>query len=715
ESQTQGLTYTYNVSVSNIGKSVSVAAALDFSDNGSTVETISLPALQPGETSEHTVTWSGSGKAGSHQLVFDADKTGTVKEYSESNNQLTIDEEVPVVFYKLEVDPVIWPANSQMTIITRLVNNQETTASLTLDLSIANDGTGETIFQRTRIEEISAFGSKSVSDPFDTGVYPAGDYTLSQSLSADNVDLSETVSVRIETTKALNATLELLPASIPSDTAIDVELTMNLENTGNVPLEDETITMDVFHKESESVVKTVGFPFTLPLTGQTVEKKIVPLNLIEGNYEVRLKYLDEIVTTADLSAAGGLEKEKGINIRPRGLIMNLYPMASHSVEEEFMSGIFSSLGHEYEIGAKSQDGFIRLHKGHSNITVILGNLTGPTPWKELKERVWSGEGLIVWRYKAFNSDLWTDILGVKTKLIPSGDRETGVQLLASELNNAGDLQLPQVSTLQLTKERDDVQIIARTTVKQYPVMTYRKYGSGHIIVVSIPMAFQSGGSEVLQLFANAVSLFSKDVYTQSDLTRVLPVRFTLTNQTAESKLFTIKELLPYGVEGYDFNPLPLDPADPDSGDEFKWNLDIPSGGTLGLSYWLTLPDQIDSHDITTEVYDGDTKQDEITLTLEVGQTVLSRIDELVVEIDSVVAAGDDAVNLGKAKDHLQSLRNRGIDTDSLTKINANLDDAVKACYYFGLVENVDVSVLRSKTIAIMRIMGRKHSWPNTTS
>ncbi|MCP5047739.1 MAG: hypothetical protein GY940_11250, partial [bacterium] len=66
----------------------------------------------------------------------------------------------------------------------------------------------------------------------------------------------------------------------------------------------------------------------------------------------------------------------------------------------------------------------------------------------------------------------------------------------------------------------------------------------------------------------------------------------------------------------------------------------------------------------------------------------------------------DATYLGKARDHLQSLRNRGGDT--LTQVNANLEDAVRACYNLSLVENIDVSLLRAKAAMIMRVTGRRH-------
>jgi len=76
------------------------------------------------------------------------DKSNAVKEFSESNNRIEITEEVPALFYSLEVEPLIYPANANITIITRLINNRETPLPLTLDLSLTNDETGNIIVQR---------------------------------------------------------------------------------------------------------------------------------------------------------------------------------------------------------------------------------------------------------------------------------------------------------------------------------------------------------------------------------------------------------------------------------------------------------------------------------------------------------------------------------------------------------------------------------------
>jgi hypothetical protein len=98
-------------------------------------------------------------------------------------------------------------------------------------------------------------------------------------------------------------------------------------------------------------------------------------------------------------------------------------------------------------------------------------------------------------------------------------------------------------------------------------------------------------------------------------------------------------------------------------------------------------------------------RDEISITFEVSQTVLSRIDELIVDIESMNAAGSDARFLRKAVNKLQKIRYRI--GDRLSQHLVNLLDSVEAANNLGSVKTIDVSLQRLKTQDIMIIMGRR--------
>jgi len=131
------------------------------------------------------------------------------------------------------------------------------------------------------------------------------------------------------------------------------------------------------------------------------------------------------------------------------------------------------------------------------------------------------------------------------------------------------------------------------------------------------------------LSLNTIARFSQDIYTVSELTRLLPLELSLKNESTEAKILKIKTFLPYGVEAFDFKPKP------EEGEELKWAITIPAMSTETISYWIKLPDQVNTFEIKTELYDEDTKLDEVSISFEVTQTVLNRLDELIMELEMI--------------------------------------------------------------------------------
>lgn len=718
--ESQGLDYTYTLSVGNSGQTAAPATSLTFCDNDATLTTLSVPTLLPGAFHQAVVTWTGSGKAGIHEFVFTADSASTVKEFNESNNTLTFTEEIPLLFYSLEVDPTIWPANTPVTILTRLINNQPTPAVLTLNMNITNDDTGQTVFQRNQPETLSAFASKTVSDTFETGVYPAGSYTLSQNISGEGVDLFKDISVYIQATKALSANLTLQPVTVSANAPADVELSMNLENTGNVPLENEILFIEVFNIQSQETVHSEEFLVNLPIAGHSNEIKVLSLTLDEGQYEVRLRYQETQIAMAPLTVIGGIEKEKTLDIRPRVLIMNLHQTGGGNTGSatglQFIIQLLTAYHVNYDTGMGQSDAMVKLHKGYSNITWMLGNLTGQKELDELSQRVWSGDGLIVVRDKADSSQGWSQFLGVKVKQTSAKKRETQLDLLPSSsplhphYQLSGQVTLIKAQDLQLEVTASDVHVVAQTPANQSPVITYRPYGHGHILVLSVPLDFSGGTGEISQLFFNAVNLFSKDVYggTGSDISRLQPIRLNLTNQTSSSRDVNLEEILPYGVDSYDFDPAPQ--ADPSGEGKLKWTITVPGSSETPLTYWLRLPDQIGGYEIISRFYTGDwaTVEEDVPLTFEVTQTMTGRIDELLTSLDTLEVNGSDSGNLRKAKEYLQKIRSRGIDSDMLSHLEKNVEDAAQASVYLSLIQSADVNTQRLAVTYLMRMLARKH-------
>ena len=76
---------------------------------------------------------------------------------------------------------------------------------------------------------------------------------------------------------------------------------------------------------------------------------------------------------------------------------------SRSSQVEFLTNLLQIQEIEYETGHRILDSYLKLHKGHSNVNIVLGNLMGRNLGNELQERVWRGEGLILACDKPINS------------------------------------------------------------------------------------------------------------------------------------------------------------------------------------------------------------------------------------------------------------------------------------------------------------------------
>jgi hypothetical protein len=433
-------------------------------------------------------------------------------------------------------------------------------------------------------------------------------------------------------------------------------------------------------------------------------KKAMVLNLVEGQYEVRLKYLDNVIVTAELTVAAAIKPEKTINVKPRVLVMNLQ---SHFDSAAFLSNIFHAAEIEYEVAQGVLESYFQFHKGYANVNIILGSTLGRKWRDELKDRVWRGEGLVLIANNPINAPDMTEWLGVSVSPFNGKNKadESIIETLPGDLSGGGQVELVEKNRLIIEKKNTDVVIVGQTQQKKQPVMTYRKYGNGHILVIAMPVGltvYKSGGEMIAHLLVNAVNLFSSDIYTLSTLTRLLPVGISLRNEGSEEKNLTVKEVLPYEVEGKDYSPALEDTGDEN---EIQWNIKVPGGATETISYWLKLPDQAGTFEIKTEIYEGETKLEEVSLNLDVSQAVLSRIMDMIVELEALELSGQDAGAIERAKVCLENIRNRAV--GSVSDHLMNLHDAVQAVESIGSVVSVDVSPLRLKAGDIMIIMGRR--------
>ncbi|MCP4149766.1 MAG: hypothetical protein GY757_18620, partial [bacterium] len=387
----------------------------------------------------------------------------------------------------------------------------------------------------------------------------------------------------------------------------------------------------------------------------------------------------------------------------------------------FVETLLQNNSISYETANGTLEAMMKLHKSHHNILILAGNLRGKQLRREIRERVWGGEGLIIFYDKASGAPHWTRILGVRSKSVPAAQREKFIRVKGSVFGGAGEIVLAEKSKYRLELKADDVQVLAETAAAKHPLVTYRKYGRGDILVVAMPLNIAEGSACLAQVLTGAAALFSRDVYANAGLTRHLPVEITLKNTDTASgpgKLVTVKEILPYGVEAYGFTPEPL-PAEPGTTGQLTWDITVDGSNPVKINYWLRLPDQVDTYNITSEIYENERKSEELELTLEVASTVESCLDGLIMELQALDIPGRDKRFVGKAIKRLRHLQiilagqtgsgagQTGSGSGQFLQLIHGLYDTIAAADALNNAGSADIPRQRLKVGAIMRILGRR--------
>ena len=573
-----------------------------------------------------------------------------------------------------------------------MINNTENSLALQLHLTLTHNASSLNVLTRDKAITLSPYTTKLETDIFNTGTYPVGDYTLRQTASSALGELSEELSVLIEASKVIGGTMTLTPATVAAGAESQVSVQLALRNNGNVALENEPLTITVTDNENQETVKSEAMTVTLALGESKTVVRDLALNLAAGVYTVSLQHLENVVAQAELTAANGLDKDKAVSSRARLLLMNLLAF-QYRQQKDVIKAILNAAQVSYQDTANIIESYLHYQQGEHNINVLFGKLPAPYLQKEIRERVYRGEGLIQIVDNPANDAIMDDLGGVRARNLSMPQREKDVTVPAGLLGNGGAMVLKDKCKLALEILAGDVQVVAETKSGKKPLVTYREYGRGKVLTVCLPLEFTAGGEVFAQLLLNAVSLFNRDVFSASDLARVMPLALRIRNNTNADKVFRVQELIPQKAVGYGYTPQPL------SGEGIKWDVNLQVNEEKLIGYWLQLPDAIGTFDIKSEIYDGQQKIDETLLTFEVLQKVVDRVVEVIAEIN---ASGDTQAK--KALAPLNRIKNRSGD-DALTLL-LNLNDAIQATDLVGRSPSDEAELWRRQLQNVMLAYGR---------
>lgn len=685
-----GLDITYKVQVINQGKTPSTESTLVHKVDDTTLTTKPIPSLAPNQTLELTLPWNARGQAGDHEVAFIADPGNQLKEFNEENNIALIEESIPELFFDLKIEPITWAAHTDTSIIARLINNKETDASFNLDMTITSDSSGLPVYQQQGTTALTAFQQKIITRHFNTAVTPAGSYTITSTVSNDTTNITRELPIYIHPTKSLEGTLTIIPTQIITGIDSEVELELPLKNTGNVALDEEPLKIEVSNQETGDILFTGQTSISLDIEQETTLRHTITLNLPEGEYQINvsLEETEQKIASAPLLVIMPIEMEKTISASPRPLLMHLQQGGKTKQAANLIESILAQANLPFETVAKLRHSYTKLLSAQHNIHIAMGNIKNRHLRDLLTERVHYGDALILFCDQTINTPELTNILGVEIENIPAKPTDRTIDLIPSDLSSGGTIELIQPLHKCLKKISDDTKIIAQTTTSQLPIIAHRPYGNGHILTIALHPNLKSGIPAFSDLLLTAIDTFNRPVFTQSDLTRILPLNLTLTYTGQDPQIITLKELFPYGATGLNFNPPLEDP------DQLSWKLTLAANSEWNLFYWLKLPDDINTYEIKSEIYDGTKLLNEETIEFEVSQTVNARITEILQQIDLLSLSSTDRHFATKAVNHLQNLQSRTPQT--IDEYFANVKDAVSAARAIASITSTDPTPIRRR-------------------
>ena len=544
---------------------------------------------------------------------------------------------------------------------------------------------------------------------------------MEQTITGEGTELEETRYMILEESKSMSGDLEISPAKISAGAESEVKLKMKLKNTGNTPLEDETVKIEIINKETEGSVKTDEMKVSLGLSEEKEFEKTLSLNLEIGVYEVKIKYKGDEIAEAELEAIEAITEEKEVSHSPKILFMNFieYP---YIMTKNLIKNVLKRENIEYRDSGTIMNSYINYQRGENTISIVCGNLSGMRIKNELRERVFRGEGLILIATNRRDVQWLEDVVGVRLKTIPGKNREKSV-VFNPESGVSGGYVLKRKIRMRIVPLKSGVKVLSKTVKNGYPMISFRKYGKGKVVVISHPLEITGGVGNMREFIRLIVERINGDIYNKSGISRIIPLDIILENRTDKEKKLKIKEIFPYGVKGFDYNPVP-DNMKKEKKENFcgiffnrnekndekinpEWQITLPKETVRKIRYWLKIEDKIGTYPVKSEIYENDIKVNELEIKFEVTEDILTRIDNIISDLDKLTVSGKDRMHVERAKKLLLKIRNKNTFFEGPFLYFANLDFSIRAGMELSKVKKVNIDEQRLKIGDLIMFYSRR--------
>ncbi len=500
-------TYLITVAIANQGKTPSGPSGITLYDGIGAIATLSIQTLAPGVITTIPYNWNALGRAGGHSIYASVDPANSVREFNEKNNTTSVNITVPEFTLDASATRSEYQANEDVGVVIDIANLtlDSTYTNLKIDTRIKGPAGNAIVNKTDDIQTLPPAFTTSYGFVWNTGSALPGIYTITGILN--NPAARTTL-----TQGSANFTIIPTPSiigilTLSKDTVIqgfDLRVDYTLTNNGNIDLGGGDVRLEFISAGTGVAVtshtQTFGFLQILKAASNTFS--IDKLDIEPGDYTVRLTAYAEgisfVIGEKPLKVLPPLEVTKDLSLAPRVLVLldkkeedEGEKGKEKDLNEAVVREALNSIGAYYQI-VRSKAAFKDAMRSGLYHTYIL---SGKEPLEdhmdeELKERINSGEALILINYENIEDEKFKDVTGV----MDEGSlekKQRNLNIIENPITQPSILTIAgKVDRLKVTGDKTIVIGTVTEKGKTYPAIILNPYGEGSAII----FAFDSGES-----------------------------------------------------------------------------------------------------------------------------------------------------------------------------------------------------------------------------
>jgi len=724
--ESENLLYTISAEVTNHGLSPSSVTAVSFYEGnpvegGTLIKDVVVGGLNSGQSSQVVIQWNGQGKSGDKDIYALVDSSNSVKEFNEENNGTYLCLAIPEMFHELRLEKLAYSAYEDLNIVTFIINNKQAAIQGQLELKVTNLSSMTDVWEhRETVAAIGPFAQSLLSNIYNLGPSPEGEYRISQKLTIDGKEIVDEAIVTILKTEKVAGTFSLEPSKITANEEEEVVVSIELQNRGNVGIEDGALTLSINKKDTGQKVDEKQIGFALDVAESKAIQPTITVNLGEGFYVVKLVFNEETLDEKELEARFELVYTKEESLAPRVLIL-ASPLSvipdKHEKEHEkgkrwkgalelsLIKQALEEAGVHYRVETDPLSQVQELRSGTYNIAILLDIDLTSNVADEIKEKVWRGEGVIGILTPSWDKDFIKEVFGLEAKGWGKEEEKT-VETYATPISSEGQFRL-QSEFIKMELKEKNLIVVGKAKHGKEPVITLNHYGEGRAVAFGFRLytsqeepSFQALKQILLGSFNYLKPIKKKDAV----ISRLVPVEMTFKNPGPTALKLKIEEEIPQEVKLISAEP------EPEAKEPLSWTFSLEPSSSRYLSYEVELPDLKGEYQLETKIYKVEGEEDILIdkplLSCSVEKTVRELILEEITEIEKLpIASSHDRTRAKKAVMMLTEIQNQN-EAAHLAWHKALLE-TLRALRELEGIETADVALIRKSLIDLMLYYERR--------